>query len=207
MVGKIIRDYIGAGNKKLTVPGFGTFMRKDSGEIIFVDLLRKDDGVLRGLVEEYGNYSEVEAMALVDRFIFGIKHGIERNGSAAIEGFGTMTLDDKGLYQFDYSAQPAPVREKPVQESLFPPKSTLQQRPQQPSPAPKPRPAGARPASPQPARRPAQQARPAARPTRKPAKGKPAKIDMWIVIAIVAAVIAIVIIVYGLSGSSLPFLQ
>ncbi len=119
MVAKIIREYMEAGNKKLTVPGFGTFMRKDSGEVIFVDLLRKDDGKLRELVEDYGHYSEVEAMALIDRFIFETKNSIGKNGSAPVTDFGTMVLDDKGLYQFDYMPQAKPAKENPVQEQFF----------------------------------------------------------------------------------------
>jgi nucleoid DNA-binding protein len=108
MVGSIIKDYMGRGNRRLTVPGFGTFMRKESGEIIFVDLLRNDDGVLAKVLEEFGNYSEVEAMALIDRFIFETKNAVERDGSAAIEGFGKLTLDEKGVYQFahEFSAKP-----------------------------------------------------------------------------------------------------
>ena len=126
MVGKVIRDYMEGGAKKLAVPGFGTFMRKKKegdegghGEVIFVDLLRKDDGVLRQLVEDYGRYSEVEAMALVDRFIFETKNAVERRGSASIEGFGTMTIDAKGSYRFDYAPKAKPRQEKAVQEKLF----------------------------------------------------------------------------------------
>jgi nucleoid DNA-binding protein len=162
MVGKIIRKYLDEGHKRLTVPDFGTFMRKDSGEVIFVDLLRKDDGVLRELVEDYGHYGEVEAMALIDRFVFEIKHGIEQAGSAPIAGFGTMSIDGKGAYQFDY--QPAPKVAKP---RYLP-----------------------------------------GRPNLKPQNHIPSKkVDKWIVLAIVVGVIALLVIAYGLSVSTMPFLQ
>jgi nucleoid DNA-binding protein len=217
MVGTIIREYFDAGHKKVTVPGFGTFMRKDSGEVIFVDLIRKDDGLLRELVEDYGNYSEVEAMALVDRFIFEVKHGIERSGSAPIDDFGTMFLDEKGLYQFDYSpkATPVPARETAVQESLFgnekqniphsekpiPQEPIGRTRPAPQKPFAQPRPAVQKPV---PTVRHVQHPRPS---TPKSSKEKAAGVDKWIVIAIVAAVVALAIIIYGLSGSGMPFLQ
>lgn len=194
MVGKIIREYLEGGNKKITVPGFGTFMRKESGEIIFVDLLRKDDGVLRGLVEDYGGYSEVEAMALADRFVFGIKRRIEHDGSAPIEGFGTMTLDDKGTYQFNHSPQTAAAAEVPVR------KTPRQTRPQD-APAARPQTATR---MKQPERRPVQ-----AEPGRTAPiinKDKRSRPDIVIIVAIVAAIIAVLIIVYGMSGQ-FPFLK
>ncbi len=210
MVGKIIRDYMEAGNKKLTVPGFGTFMRKDSGEVIFVDLLRKDDGKLRELVEDYGNYGEVEAMAMVDRFTFETRTSIEKNGSAPIDGFGTMYLDDKGLYQFNYSPAPksVQVKENPVQEELFVKEEPVQtaktvekqvQRPVQKMAVVEKGSVSGRPAP-----RPAQK-RPVSAPRKK---GKPSKPDMLILIAIIAAAVAILVMVFGLSATgNLPFLN
>lgn len=203
MVGKIIREYLEAGNKKVTVPGFGTFMRKDSGEIIFVDLIRKDDGLLRELVEDYGHYSDVEAMAIVDRFIFEVKHGIERSGSAAIEGFGTMTLDDKGLYQFNHPQQT--TEDKPVRPQDAPVRENTEK--VQPTP---------RPAAQKPVIRPS--ATPQTSAQKKPAghapvkgkrrkKEKLSKPDMLILIAVAAAVIALIVIVYGMSGAGFPFLK
>jgi nucleoid DNA-binding protein len=238
MVGKVIHEYLDGGHKKVTVPGFGTFMRKPSGEIIFVDLIQKDDGVLRELVEDYGNYGEVEAMALIDRFIFEVKHSIERTGSAQIDDFGTMFLDEKGLYQFDYSPAPKIVKETGVQESLFDdevaglprgkkvspdierpmpqmaesrpivpqrpvgqPRSASQSHTRQPRPAVREIATNPRPVASQ---RPVPHHRP--RPQR-PTQSKTSGMDKWILIALVAAVIALAIIIYGLSGTGLPFLQ
>ncbi len=234
MVGKVIRDYIEAGNKKLTVPGFGTFMRKDSGDVIFVDLLRKDDGKLRELVEDYGNYGEVEAMALVDRFIFETKNNIEKNGSAPVDGFGTMFLDDKGLYQFDYTpqAKQSKVKENPVQEQLFkeekpavetkPAEETAARSTPQPVKKQTVRQEQRVPAEPEPGRiserpeprrvserpeRPEPRREPQ-RPTqasrRKSKKSKP---DTLLIVAIVVAVIAIFVMIFGLSTGNMPFLN
>ena len=46
MVDKIVADYMRS-NKRLVVPQFGAFIRKDTdGKIVFVPFLKKDDGVL-----------------------------------------------------------------------------------------------------------------------------------------------------------------
>jgi nucleoid DNA-binding protein len=219
MVGEIICKYLAKGNKKVIVPGFGTFMRKDSGQVIFVDLLRKDDGLLRELVEDYGHYSEVEAMALIDRFIFEIKRGIERNGSAKIDDFGTMFLDEKGVYQFDSLPMPAFVKEKVVQTSLFgetandtqssekstveTPQSVVSKEETYRNNPARPVTASERTAASSAKTVSGGQSHPAPRPTTRK-RGK-SKMDMAMIIAIIAAVIALLIILYGLSASGLPF--
>lgn len=125
MVGKIIRDYMEGGARKLTVPGFGTFMRRDGGEVIFVDLLRGDDRVLTEMVEDAGPFTEVEAMARIDRFIFETRNAIERTGRATIADFGTMTADGKGVYRFDYSPREVPVPENATPQRLFDPSAAV----------------------------------------------------------------------------------
>ena len=195
MVAKIIRDYMEGGKKKLTVPGFGTFMRKDSGEMIFVDLLRKDDGVLRELVENYGHYSDVEAMALVDRFIFETKNGIEKHGSTPMDGFGTMYIDEKGLYQFDYSSLSKQKEENPVLEKLYSKEKSqtgqisVEKNIQNPTIKPEPQRVSKK------------------VPSQPRTKGKKSKPDTLIIVAIVAAAIAILIMIFGLSSGNIPFLS
>lgn len=217
MVGKVIRDYMEGGAKKLTVPGFGTFMRKegspegnDHGTVIFVDLLRKDDGLLRELVEDYGQYSEVEAMALVDRFIFETRTAIERTGSSVIDGFGTMMLDHKGLYEFDYSPRVAPRPEKAVQEKLF-------EANEQPKPANKPTADPVHKPAPKPESQRTETAKPASkrpephynRPQTNSAKrvNKKLKTDVVLLVAIAVAVVAILVLIFGLSSGNAPFLN
>jgi nucleoid DNA-binding protein len=214
MVGKIIREYMEGGAKKLTVPGFGTFMRRGGGnahggsgyaegegeQIIFVDLLRGDDKTLSELVEDAGGYSEVEAMALIDRFIFEARNSLEKRGSATIDGFGTMTLDHKGVIQFRYSPSGRrPAREETVvQERLFEPVKA--------APPVAKAPVVQRPA--QPAQRPQQQRPPVRRVAPRPKKPAATPTDRILIIAIVAAAIALIAMIFGLtSGNSMPFLQ
>lgn len=237
MVGKVIRDYMEGGGKKLTVPAFGTFMRRENGEVIFVDLLRGDDRTLSEMVEDAGGYSEVEAMALIDRFIFETKTAIERHGSATIEGFGTMMLDHKGVYQFRYSPKARPVQEHAVQETLFTespeqarkvPQQNAPQRAARPTQSPASRPSAqhSAPASQRPANNPATapvgrqqpshpQSRPQPRPAqnrnrpqdRRPKKQKLSNTDTILVVAIAAAAIALIAMIFAFSAGNMPFLQ
>ncbi len=212
MVDKIIRDYIEGGAKKLTVPGFGTFMRREGGEVIFVDLLRGDDHTLSEMVEDSGGYSELEAMALIDRFIFKTRDAIERTGSAVIEGFGTMTLDHKGAYQFRYSPKSKPVKEHAVQERLFEEKPP---RRQQPAVEPPPvRQAEIVPKSAAvPARRNAGPGKPAHRPQagkprrKEPQGAKHSRADIILIVAIIAAALAVVAMVFAFRAGNMPFLS
>ncbi len=213
MVGKVIRDYMEGGAKKLTVPGFGTFMRRDEAGVIFVDLLRGDDGVLREMVEDAGGYSEVEAMALIDRFIFETKTAIDRHGNISIDGFGVMTLDPKGVYQFEYSPKARPVEERAVQERLFekdppPPQATQSPAPQPVSPrAEQPHAEVRRDPSPRPETRQSGRIPQSGRPGRKPHGKKSSRTDTVLIVAIIAAAIALVALIFGMSSAGMPFLQ
>ncbi len=222
MVGKVIRDYMEGGAKKLTVPGFGTFMRRESESgggardtIIFVDLLRGDDKTLSEMVEDRGGYSELEAMALIDRFIFETKHAIERHGSSAIEGFGTLTLDHKGVYQFNYipSATARPLKkETAVQERLFEADSrpsiktddnisaTDARKSQHSGVAVK---ANAVNHSKEISSRKSLSPTPK---KRRPKAKKNSSADVVLIVALVAAAIALVALIFGMSSGNMPFL-
>ncbi|MDR2890081.1 MAG: hypothetical protein LBV18_00480 [Alistipes sp.] len=246
MIGRVIRDYMEGGARKLTVPGFGTFMRRDGrdgdpaearndrnpssaearrsggdsqethsgkknasgGDVIFVDLLRSDDGVLTELVEDYGPYSGVEAMAMIDRFIFETRTAIERTGSCAIAGFGTMTLDHNGLYVFDHSPRYRPRKDqRAVQERLFGPPdedNEVNDGDAVDHLATNSRAASPERATPRPVQRPQPQPR-----THKVSNVKKRKLkpDAIILVAIAAAVVAVAVLVFGASSGNMPFLN
>ncbi len=206
MVGKVIRDYMEGGAKKLTVPGFGTFMRRDGGEVIFVDLLRGDDHILSEMVEDRGGYSEIEAMAVIDRFIFETKNAIESRGNASIAGFGTMTLDHKGVYQFDYSPGARPVKkETAVQESLF---ETGSAKPAAKTGGKSQAAQANRPEPVVPSQRNKPLQRPPARKSgRKPRAKKLSPTDTILIVAIAAAAVALIALVFGMSSGNVPFLS
>jgi nucleoid DNA-binding protein len=209
MVGKIIRDYMENGAKKLTVPGFGTFIRRESGEVIFSGFLRGDDHILSEMVEDRGGYSEVEAMAVIDRFIFKTRDAMERTGSASIEGFGIMTLDPRGTYQFSYTPKHRPRKENAVQESLFEEKPPERQYPTAEPTRVQPTvdaPKTVAPAlqSPKPPVRRPQTAKPR---RKEPQKQKHSRADITLIVAIIAAAAALVAMVFAFSAGNMPFIS
>ena len=95
----IIIEYLKR-NKRLCVPKLGTFIvKQSSGTIIFSDLMRSDDGVLRSLLMDAGK-REREATGLIDRFVFEVRHAITTEGRMKIEGFGEFTADRNNTISF-----------------------------------------------------------------------------------------------------------
>ncbi|MBQ6580641.1 MAG: hypothetical protein IIX32_01425, partial [Alistipes sp.] len=66
MIVEIIAKYLES-NKRLVVPNLGTFIVKVPAQtILFSNLIKNDDGCLRGLLKSEG-MSELDAAALIDR--------------------------------------------------------------------------------------------------------------------------------------------
>ena len=107
MINKIIAEYLRT-NKRLVVPHFGAFIRKENSEaIVFVPFLKKDDGVLQQLlVSEYGMDS-ADAQAVIDEYIAEIKESIAARGAYVIEGVGRLMTDSNGLCYLELGAAPA----------------------------------------------------------------------------------------------------
>lgn len=83
----IIIEYL-RHNKRLVVPKLGAFIVKQGGDnIVFSELMRTDDGVLRSLLMAYG-MKELEANGAIDRMVFEIRHATSRNKNFTIEGLG-----------------------------------------------------------------------------------------------------------------------
>lgn len=108
-------------NKRLVVPNLGAFVVNPSnGDLIFVELLKQDDGVLMRQLMADG-LSAVDAMNMIDRFVFEIRHKVESGGTATLNGIGRMSLAEDGLYRFEYDpnagreiAVPATAVEEPM---------------------------------------------------------------------------------------------
>ena len=99
LITNIIIEYL-KHNKRLCVPKLGTFIvKQSSGAIIFSDLMRNDDGVLRSLLMAYGA-KELEANGMIDRFVFEIRHAITTEGKYTVEGFGDFTADRNNTISF-----------------------------------------------------------------------------------------------------------
>ena len=174
---KIIPEYPRT-NKRLVVPHFGAFIRKENSEaIVFVPFLKKDDGVLQQLlVSEYGMDS-ADAQAVIDEYIAEIKESIAARGAYVIEGVGRLMTDSNGICYLELGAAPAQAAAvrpadtaSPVGPASFPAPSAEPARhtkiQQQARPTEKTDKLGAAAASPQsPARKPEAQYPPDTRPS------------------------------------------
>jgi hypothetical protein len=118
----IIVEYL-KHNKRLCVPKLGTFIvKQSSGAIIFSDLMRGDDGVLRSLLMDAG-MRELEANGAIDRFVFEVRHAITVSGKMKIEGLGEFSADINNTISFT----PAP-RQKIFGGNIKPPVEVIQER-------------------------------------------------------------------------------
>ncbi len=88
-----------AQHKRVVIPDFGAFLRKDtegSDELIFSPFLRKDDGVIVGLVaEKYGVDTE-DARAMITEYVSHLRETLRASGRFVIDGIGTLTTDANG---------------------------------------------------------------------------------------------------------------
>ena len=91
IVTEVILEYLGS-NRRLVVPALGAFMVKDTGEFVFSDLLRNDDGVLTSLLRN-GGMSDMEAAVVVERFVFEVRHELEQYGYCRLGEVGTLRLE------------------------------------------------------------------------------------------------------------------
>ena len=100
-------------HKRLVVPQFGTFIVKEPGRsVLFSELLKRDDGVLRGLLRESG-LTELEAAGEIDRFVFEARHAVQNGGEYPMDGFGTLKPGANGTIAFAYDPT---VRTRPAAE-------------------------------------------------------------------------------------------
>ena len=105
LITNILIEYL-KHNKRIVVPKLGTFIVKQpSGNIIFSDLMRGDDGVLRSLLVAYG-MKEMEANGLIDRFVFDVHHAINRGERFTIENLGDFVGGDNNNIIFKHKREP-----------------------------------------------------------------------------------------------------
>lgn len=123
LVQTIVR-YIGS-HKRLVVPQLGAFIVKVPGEnVIFSELLRQDDGMLKGLLYDEG-MSELEAAGAIDRFVFEVRHAVQNGCEYGMEGFGVLR---GGLHQtitFSYAPQSEAVAACIAERESVEPKISL----------------------------------------------------------------------------------
>ncbi|MFQ8596559.1 MAG: hypothetical protein ACLSAM_12630 [Alistipes onderdonkii] len=104
MLVQTISQYLGS-HKRLVVPQLGTFIVKEPGVTLFFGLLKRDDGVLRGLLREAG-VGELEAAGEIDRFVFEVRHAAQHGQEFRLDGFGVLRPGPNGTIAFAYEPRP-----------------------------------------------------------------------------------------------------
>ena len=99
-----IAEYLKS-HRRLVVPQLGAFIVKSpGGEILFSEMLKRDDGVLRALLTANGA-GEIEASGIIDRFIFELRHTIESGSVYKAEGLGVFALGENHTILFRHIAE------------------------------------------------------------------------------------------------------
>lgn len=110
MLTRILPQYLRS-HKRLVVPQLGAFLVKEpEGTVFFSELVRRDDGVLRALLVEAG-MNELAAAGDIDRFVFEVRHAVERGEEFAVPGLGVLRSGPNGTIAFEH--RPLPAEELP----------------------------------------------------------------------------------------------
>ncbi|MDR2886024.1 MAG: hypothetical protein LBU95_04510 [Rikenellaceae bacterium] len=114
-VNSVIVRYLKS-NKRLVIPTLGAFIRKDDGQVVFMEFLKKDDGVLAAEVGAAYPLAPQQRTALVDRYLLAFRQGAASPQGFVIARLGTVRTDTGGLMYLDYDpdTQPGPAIPVPV---------------------------------------------------------------------------------------------
>ena len=104
MIVSVIYKYLER-NKRLVVPNLGAFIVKEAGvKVLFSNLIKGDDGVLRGLLIAEG-LTELEAVGTIDRFVFEVNSRLESSGVCELHGLGKLSQGVNGTLKFDFEPE------------------------------------------------------------------------------------------------------
>ncbi len=88
----IVLRYICAG-KRIVIPELGAFLVKQpTGEVIFSEFLKQDDGVLLCELTHEG-MKPLEAAGAINRFVFEARHALRSGSDYPLEGIGTLRIN------------------------------------------------------------------------------------------------------------------
>lgn len=108
MISQTITHYL-ADHKRLIVPQLGAFIVKVPGqEVIFSEMMKRDDGILRELLRREG-MSEIEAAGAIDRFVFEIRHTVETDSVYRAEKLGVFAAGPNGTVRFRFLPEETPA--------------------------------------------------------------------------------------------------
>ncbi|MBR1958151.1 MAG: hypothetical protein IKA28_04030 [Tidjanibacter sp.] len=104
-ISSLVAQYI-AKNTRLIIPEIGTLLRrKESGEIVFMEMLKKSDGSLVALVAGGLGLSEEEAAKAVEQYVGTIKSQLATNKKFILDGVGVLLAGVNGGVEFIFNPQ------------------------------------------------------------------------------------------------------
>lgn len=102
-ISAIIEAYLQRENR-LIIPNVGTLLkRKESGEIVFVEMLKKNDGKLEALVAAQFGVAAEEAAAIVEGYVEEIGRQITASRKFIIDGVGVLLVGANGALDFAFN--------------------------------------------------------------------------------------------------------
>lgn len=113
MLIRVIEQYL-ENHKRLVVPQLGAFLVKEEPRtVVFSELLRRDDGVLQGLLVAEG-MTELAARGEIDRLVYEVRHAVEQGERYFLSSFGEFYAGEQGTIHFDFHPRLSVVPEEPV---------------------------------------------------------------------------------------------
>lgn len=134
-ISAIIEAYLQRENR-LIIPSVGTLLkRKESGEIVFVEMLKKNDGKLVGLVAEQFGVAADEAEAIVEGYSEEIGRQIATSRKFIIDGVGVLLVGTNGALDFAFNpfSHTIPAPESEPKSVAVEPKAPVAEAPKAPA--------------------------------------------------------------------------
>ena len=89
---------------RLIIPEVGTLLRrKENGEIVFMEMLRKSAGILAGLIINTLDVSPSNANEIVNNYVATIKQQLATNKKFIIDGVGVLLARADGGINFSFT--------------------------------------------------------------------------------------------------------
>lgn len=96
MVEKAITGMLEEGARRVVVPGCGALIKRDSGALVFTDLLRTDDGMLAAALARREGIPGDRARILVEGYAAALNAALAETGRAVIPGTGVLVREASG---------------------------------------------------------------------------------------------------------------
>ena len=107
-----------ASQTRLIIPEVGTLIRrKESGEIVFMEMLRKSDGALASIIVQMLDVSPSKANELLNQYAATIKQQLATSKKFILDGVGILFARPDGGVDFSFNpfAQSIPEPERGVE--------------------------------------------------------------------------------------------